>query len=46
MLGAGAVDSAPMVGRALHFVSIGCCLFVLVSFGLFAHSLASHASSR
>jgi hypothetical protein len=35
-----------MVGRTLHYISVVCCLFVLVSFGLFAYDQVSDASSH
>jgi hypothetical protein len=35
-----------MVSRVLHYVSIVCCLFVTISFALFALAQVSHASSH
>jgi hypothetical protein len=35
-----------MVGRALHWISLACCLFVVLAFLLFAHAQVSHASSH
>jgi hypothetical protein len=35
-----------MVGRTLHYVSLVCCSFVIVSFGLFALAEVSHASTH
>jgi hypothetical protein len=35
-----------MLARLLHYASIGCCLFVTVSFGLFALDQAGGASSQ
>jgi hypothetical protein len=35
-----------MIGRALHYVSLACCLFVVASFGLWALNQTSNASSH
>jgi hypothetical protein len=35
-----------MLGRGLHHLSLLCCLFVSISFGLFALAQVSHASSH
>ena len=35
-----------MFSKLIRLVSLGCCLFVLASFGLFVHDQLSHASSR
>jgi len=35
-----------MVGRTLHWISVLCCAFVVISFALFAHAQVSSASSH
>jgi hypothetical protein len=38
--------SPMLVGRVLHWVSMACCAFLIVSFVLFAHAQISHASNH
>jgi hypothetical protein len=34
------------MGRLLHYISLLCCVFVIISFALFAHGQVSHASTQ